>query len=125
MKWKWVVVIALFVVGILGAIVAIDWLTQPIHSVPSFLGGEAHHHGHFRRRGEALIVGSVIVLAVAVYLTIRFRREDTDTAGARSGDESAAVSDATGPQQPPAPTASVESATAEPATSTEAPVDNT
>ncbi len=95
MKWKWIAVIALFVVGILAAIVAIDWLTQPIHSVPSFLGGEAHHRGHYRRRGEALIVGAVIVLAVAIYLTIRFRREDA----VAEGGSPAAVSDSA-PSEP-------------------------
>lgn len=123
MKWKWIAVIALFVVGILAAIVAIDWLTQPIHSVPSYLGGEAHKHGHFRRRGEALIVGAIIVLAVAIYLTIRFRREDA-AASAPSGGAAAAVGDATAAPQAPVATASVDSAPAEPASTTETPVEN-
>jgi hypothetical protein len=119
MNWKWVGVIALYVVGVLAAVVAIIWLVEPIHSVPAFLGGH-HVRGHFQRRGEALIVLAVVVLAVAVYLTLRFRRE------ASAGSAAPAVRGAEGPgetAQPAAPATPV-SVESEPAGTAESPVDN-
>jgi hypothetical protein len=72
-RWKWVGVIALGVVGLLAIIVAILWLSEPIHSLPSFLGGK-HGRGHYKRRGEALFVLAIVVLGVAAYLGYRLNR---------------------------------------------------
>ncbi len=73
-NWKWVGIIVLFVIGVLAGIVAIFWLTEPIHALPTILGGHHHHRGRYQRRGEALIVFAVVVLGAATYLTIRMRR---------------------------------------------------
>ncbi|MGA8726823.1 MAG: hypothetical protein WB565_17450, partial [Acidimicrobiales bacterium] len=72
-RWKWIGVIALGVIGVLAFIVAILWLTEPIHELPAFLGGKKGH-GHYQRRGEALIVFAIVVLAVAGYLGYRLSR---------------------------------------------------
>src|SRR5664280_1390688 len=69
---KWIGVIALTVVGILAAIVAIEYLTVPIHSVPTFLGGK-HVRGHYQRRGSALLVLAVVAFGGAAYWTVRIR----------------------------------------------------
>jgi hypothetical protein len=91
-KWKWAGVIALGVVGILAFIVAIFWLSEPIHSLPSFLGGK-HGRGHYRRRGEALIVLAVVVIAVAAYLGYRLNRSRKGSGEAPARAEGAAPTD--------------------------------
>jgi hypothetical protein len=125
MNWKWVGVIALYIIGVLAGVVAIIWLVEPIHSVPSFLGGH-HVRGHFQRRGEALIVLAVVLLAVAIYLTVRFRREDALLAGATAGGrESATPAEVEQPEAAAAPAASATvGVEPEPAGTVETPVDN-
>ena len=118
MNWKWIGVGALFVIGILAGIVAGFWLTTPFHQLPAFIGGK-HGRGRYRHRGEALIVFAVVVIGVAVYLSVRFRRQDsaagvaaaTPTGAAGQGESaSAIVGSPTGvdaapssPEQAPAP----------------------
>ena len=72
---KWIGVIALTVVGILAAIVAIEYLTLPIHSVPTFLGGK-HIRGHYQRRGSALLVLALVAFGGAAYWAVRIRRAE-------------------------------------------------
>ena len=113
---KWIGVIALTVVGILAAIVAIEYLTLPIHSVPTFLGGK-HIRGHYQRRGSALLVLALVAFGGAAYWAVRIRRAEragdapTPTAGAvtqtGSADALLAKADETpeAPQAPQAPQA--------------------
>jgi hypothetical protein len=76
---KWTVVIILVVVGILAAIVAVEYLTVPIHKLPSFLGGKHHTKGHYKRRGELLVVIAVVVFGAAGYLAYRIRAVGSST----------------------------------------------
>ncbi len=71
--WKWIGIAVLAIVGILALIVGIEWLTVPIHKLPSFLG-QKHGRGHYKRRGEAAVVFGVVALAVTAYLAYRMRR---------------------------------------------------
>jgi hypothetical protein len=91
-KWKWAGVIALGVVGILAFIVAIFWLSEPIHSLPSFIGGK-HGRGHYKRRGEALIVLAIVVIGVAAYLGYRLNRSGKRSDATPAGGEAAAPTD--------------------------------
>jgi hypothetical protein len=91
MNKKWIGVIILGVVGVLLAIVAIEYLTEPISKVPHFLGGH-HVRGHFRRRGEAAAVLAVIALAGAGYLAYTITKKPAATA---PGDPSAQPTGAT------------------------------
>jgi hypothetical protein len=76
---KWIGVIVLAIIGILAAIVAVEYLTQPIHSLPSMLGGKSQlvhgHHvrGHYHKRGYLAIVIAVIAFAGAIFWAIRIR----------------------------------------------------
>jgi drug/metabolite transporter (DMT)-like permease len=72
---KWIGVIALTVVGILAAIVAYEYLTLPIHSIPAFLGGK-HVRGHYQRRGSALLVLALVAFGGAAYWAVRIRRAE-------------------------------------------------
>ncbi len=72
---KWIGVIILAVIGVLAAIVAFEYLTLPIHSVPHFLGGK-HVRGHYNRRGQALAVIALAALGTSAYLAVRIRRAD-------------------------------------------------
>ena len=110
---KWIGVIALTVVGILAAIVAIEYLTLPIHSVPTFLGGK-HVRGHYQRRGSALLVLALVAFGGAAYWAVRIRRAEragdapTVTAGAvaQAGSADSLLAKAEeAPQAPQAPQA--------------------
>ena len=73
--WKWIGIAALAVIGILALIVGIEWLVVPIHKLPTFLG-QKKGRGHYKRRGEALVVVGVVILAVTAYLAYRFAKID-------------------------------------------------
>ena len=73
MKWIWVVVLA--IIGILAAIVAIEYFVVPIHSLPSYIPGYHHHkRGHYHKRGAIAALIAVIGLGAAGYLSYRFLR---------------------------------------------------
>jgi len=67
---KWIGVIVLAIIGILAAIVAVEYLTLPIHSLPSMLGGKTNlvhgHHvrGHYHKRGYVSLVIAISPSAV-------------------------------------------------------------
>jgi uncharacterized membrane protein YidH (DUF202 family) len=72
---KWIGVIVLVIIGILAAIVAVEYLTVSIHSLPSFIPG--HHagkRGHYHKRGAVAGFVAVVAFAVAGYLAYRFTR---------------------------------------------------
>jgi uncharacterized membrane protein HdeD (DUF308 family) len=58
--------ILLVVLGILGVVVGIIYLVEPIHSLPSFFPGHAAHKpGYHHIRGYIAIVVGVILLIIA------------------------------------------------------------
>jgi drug/metabolite transporter (DMT)-like permease len=80
MNKKWIGIIILAIVGIIAAIVAVEYLTLPIHSLPSFLGGKhpvhgKHYRGNHHKRGDLAAVVAVIAFGGAIYLGIRVRAE--------------------------------------------------
>ncbi len=84
MNKKWIGVIILGVIGVIAAFIAIEWLTQPIHSLPSFLGGHPHKHGHYTRRGDAVAVVAVLALGGAAYLAYSIRKSEKSESAAGS-----------------------------------------
>jgi hypothetical protein len=75
-KWIWVIILA--IVGILAAIVAIEYLTVSIGHLPSFIPGrKAKAHGHYHKRGAIAALIAVIAFGYAIFLAIRIRREAT------------------------------------------------
>jgi hypothetical protein len=87
MKWIWVIVLA--IIGVLAAIVAIEYFTVAIHHLPSFLGRK-HGRGHYRKRGAGAALIAFVTLAIAGFLTFRNLRADkTAVARPASGDQSA------------------------------------
>jgi hypothetical protein len=73
MKWFWVIV--LVIVGIIAALVAVEYLTVSIHAVPTWMG-RTHGRGHFRKRGAAAALVALIALVGAGFLFFRIRRAD-------------------------------------------------
>jgi hypothetical protein len=82
MKWLWVIV--LVIVGILAALVAIEYLTISIHAIPSFMGRHPGR-GHYRKRGALAAVIAVIAFVAAGYLIYRTRRADQAALAAAGG----------------------------------------
>lgn len=72
---KWLGVILLVIVGILAALVAVEYLTVSIHAVPSFMGRHPGR-GHYRKRGAVAALISLIAFVAAGYLIFRMRRAD-------------------------------------------------
>ena len=71
---KWIVPIILAIVGVICLILAIEFLTTSIGSLPSFLGGHVvpgrhpHGGGHYHLRGAILVLVAVALFAVAIFL---------------------------------------------------------
>lgn len=99
---KWIIVIVLAVIGVLAAIVAIEYFVVPIHSLPSFIPGHRHTPGHYRKRGAAAALVAVVTLVAAGMLAVRFRREDSAPAPTPSstGDQLLAQPPATTEESP-------------------------
>jgi hypothetical protein len=68
--------ILLVVVGIIGLVVGVIYLTQTAGHLPSFFPGHnAHAKGHHTKRGIAgLVVGGIFVIVGAFMATRRRRR---------------------------------------------------
>ena len=106
---KWVGVIILAIVGVLAAIVAIEYLTVEIHALPSFIPGhEALKYGHYRKRGALAALIAIIAFVAAAVLAIRIYRTDQAPA-ASTGDLLAAPPQ--GSATPAAPAAKPEEPT--------------
>ena len=104
MKWLWVIV--LVIVGILAALVAIEYLTISIHAIPSFMGRHPGR-GHYRKRGALAVLIALIAFGGAGYLIYRTRRADQLALAAAGGGPAVAPAES-------APELPVESAAAAP-----------
>ncbi len=82
MKWFWVIV--LVIVGILAALVAVEYLTVSIHAVPTFMGRHKGR-GHYRKRGALAALIALIAFVAAGYLIYRTRRADKLALAAAGG----------------------------------------
>ena len=70
---RWAISAILAVVGILALVVAVVYLTVPIHSLPSFIPGKHPVNGHYHKRGAIAAVIGIVLLAVAVVVGLRGR----------------------------------------------------
>jgi drug/metabolite transporter (DMT)-like permease len=86
---KWVAVIVLAVIGVLAAIVAIEYFTVSIHSLPSFIPGRRPVSGHYHKRGAVAALIAVVAFVAAAVLANRFRKEDIAAASAPASGTSA------------------------------------
>ena len=76
MKWIWVILLA--IIGILAAIVAVEYLTVSIHALPSWIPGHhAQRRGHYHKRGAGAALVALIAFVAAGYLAYRFSRSGT------------------------------------------------
>jgi len=78
MKWIWVIILG--IIGVLAAIVAIEYLTVSIHSLPSFIpGGHPHARGHYHKRGAGAAVIALLAFVGAGFLAYRNIKADRAT----------------------------------------------
>jgi uncharacterized membrane protein required for colicin V production len=78
---KWIGIIILVIIGILAAIVAIEYLTVPIHSLPSFIPGhkvspgkDFKGRGHYHKRGAIAAVIALVAFVAAAYWAYKITR---------------------------------------------------
>jgi uncharacterized membrane protein len=74
MNMKWLIVIILAIIGVLAAIVAVEYFAVPIHSLPSFMPGHKNVNGHYHKRGAVAAVIAVVALAGAAVVALRIVR---------------------------------------------------
>ena len=77
---KWVAVIVLAVIGVLAAIVAIEYFTVQIHSLPSFIPGHRPVSGHYHKRGAVAALIAILAFVGAGVLVARIRRAEAGPA---------------------------------------------
>jgi uncharacterized membrane protein len=78
---RWVVAVIFAVVGVLALVVAVIYLTVPIHSIPSFMPGKRSVGGTYHKRGALVAVVGIVLLAIAAFVGLGARR----SAGASVG----------------------------------------
>jgi hypothetical protein len=71
---KWLIVLVLAIVGVLAAIVAVEYLTVPIHSLPSFIPGHRSVNGHYHVRGAVAGLIAIVALVSAAVVALRIVR---------------------------------------------------
>jgi hypothetical protein len=71
---KWLGVILLTILGVVAAIVAVEYLAVPIHSLPSFIPGKHNVNGHYHKRGAVAAVIAIVAFVAAGYWAYRIRR---------------------------------------------------
>lgn len=71
---KWIGVAILTIIGVLAAIVAVIYLSVPIHSLPSFVPGKHAGGGTYHKRGALAAVIALVAFAAAGGLGMYFRR---------------------------------------------------
>jgi uncharacterized membrane protein YidH (DUF202 family) len=81
---KWIYVIVLVIVGVLAAIVAIEYFTVSIHALPSFLGRH-HGRGHYHKRGAVAAFIAFVAFVAAGYLAYRITRSTRTQAAVPAG----------------------------------------
>ncbi len=70
---RWAISAILAVLGVLALVVAVIYLTVPIHSLPSFIPGKHPVNGHYHKRGAIAAVIGIVLLAIAVVVGLRGR----------------------------------------------------
>lgn len=63
---KWVISVIFAIVGVLALVVAVIYLTVPIHSLPSFMPGKHNGGGTYHKRGAIVAVVGVVLLIIAI-----------------------------------------------------------
>jgi uncharacterized membrane protein YidH (DUF202 family) len=74
---KWIGVIILVIIGILAAIVAIEYLTVSIHSLPSWIPGHKtgfRGRGHYHKRGAIAAFIALVAFVIAGFWAYRITR---------------------------------------------------
>ena len=71
---RWVISAIFAIVGVIAIVVAVIYLTVPIHSIPSFIPGKHPVNGHYHKRGAVAGVIGIVLLAIAVVIGLRNRR---------------------------------------------------
>ncbi len=76
MNKKWIWVIILLVLAGLAAFVAVEYFTTAIHALPSYIPGQKHGRGHYRKRGAGAAVIAFILLVIAGIVSLRIINQE-------------------------------------------------
>jgi NADH:ubiquinone oxidoreductase subunit 5 (subunit L)/multisubunit Na+/H+ antiporter MnhA subunit len=76
---SWLVRIVLVVLGILAVVVGVIYLTEPIHSLPSFFPGHALHGQRYHHTRGYIAIAVGIILLILAGVVRRSHRRDWST----------------------------------------------
>jgi hypothetical protein len=68
---KWLPVAVLAVIGLIAAFVAIEYVTVPIHNLPSYIPGRRAVNGHYHVRAAFVGLVAIVALVASAILAIR------------------------------------------------------
>ena len=85
---RWIICTVCAILGVLALIVAVIYLSVPIHSLPGFVPGKHDVNGHYHKRAALTGVIGVVLLAIAIFVGLGAR----NSAAAGSGSSSEPVS---------------------------------
>jgi hypothetical protein len=71
---KWTIAAVIAILGILGIIVAIIYVSVPIHSLPGFIPGKRPVGGHYHKRALLSGVIGVVLLVIGGLIAASTRR---------------------------------------------------
>jgi hypothetical protein len=72
---KMFIAVLITIVGVLAAAVAVVYLIEPMHSLPSFFPGHALHGTAIRyKKGAAAAVAAVVLWVIAIVVAMAGRR---------------------------------------------------
>jgi hypothetical protein len=96
---RWIICTVCAILGVIGLIYAVIYLSVPIHSLPGFVPGKHDVNGHYHKRAALAGVIGVVLLAIAIFIGLGARNSAAAGTGSSPGPvspprESGAVGDA-------------------------------
>jgi hypothetical protein len=97
---KWAVSAIFAILGVLALVVAVIYLTTPIHSLPGFIPGKHAVNGHYHKRGAIAAVIGIVLLAIAAVVGLRDSRRVATPVGSGPDPDKTSAPDAATPAEP-------------------------
>jgi len=82
---RWIICTVCAILGVLALIVAVIYLSVPIHSLPGFVPGKHDVNGHYHKRAALTGVIGVVLVAIAIFVGLGARNSAAAGSGSSPG----------------------------------------
>ncbi len=82
---RWIICTVCAILGVIGLIYAVIYLSVPIHSLPGFVPGKHPVNGHYHKRAALAGVIGIVLLAIAIFVGLGARRSAAAGTGSSPG----------------------------------------